>query len=71
MSYGLGFAVRTMFRLAVKAPSTLAEEKTLAALARNCFQLLWFLCLLWAALSTPNDSHCSVFPARPRSGAVF
>jgi len=38
----------------MKALSMLAEEDTLA-LARNCFQPLWPLFLLWATLSTRTD----------------
>lgn len=61
MYYGLSFTVRIMFRLAMKALSMLAEEKTLAALARNCFQLLWSLFLLWATLSTRTDRSLQCF----------
>lgn len=62
MYYGLGFTVRIMFRLAMKALSVLAEEKTLAALAKNCFQPLWSLFLLWTTLSACTDRSPQYFP---------
>lgn len=71
MYYGLGFTVGIMFRLAMKAISVLAEEKALAALARNCFQPLWSLFLLWTTLSTHTLGHPGVSPARLKFGAVF
>lgn len=46
----------------MKALSTLAEEKTLAALTGNCFQPLWSLCLLWANLFTCTDRSLRVLP---------
>lgn len=59
--YGLGFTARIMFRLPMKAPSVLAEGKALAALARNCFQTLWSLFLLWATRSTLTDRSLQCF----------
>lgn len=52
----------------MKALSALAEEKTLAALARNCFQPLWSLLLLWATLTACTDGSLPRFPGMAEAG---